>query len=342
MAPPVAPPPPPPQTIFIRLAADAIFARRAAKTYAQTLGFCAEACEEIALAAAELATNLCKHAGSGDLVLRPASAGGRAGLQIESHDQGPGIANINESLADGFSTSSSLGIGLGTVNRLLDELEITSHPGRGTHLIGRKWIRPSLPPVIANPLGVGVATRAKSGENGDDFVIKKWGSLALVGVIDGCGHGLPAHRAARAARLYIENHSDLPLEQIFAGVERTCRGTRGVVMALARIDTALRSMEFASVGNISARLVGTAEPFPFVIRRGIIGVNAPRPVPTVHAWGPTHILALHSDGVASAWDDAEIQRLPAWTAEIAARELLRSHAKLNDDATVLVAKNKIS
>ena len=82
---------------------------------------------------------------------------------------------------------------------------------------------------------------------------------ALVGVIDGLGHGQFAHRAAQTARQYVENHFDLPLDQIFRGVGRACRATRGVVMALARFDWGQGRLAFASVGNIAVRVFPRGE-----------------------------------------------------------------------------------
>src|SRR5689334_1217296 len=95
---------PGPKTIEVRHQSDVGAARRAAKAAAQTLGFQVEATEEIALAMTELATNLLKHARHGRLILRPLAAGKKVGLEIESLDQGPGIADVGQVLTDGFST----------------------------------------------------------------------------------------------------------------------------------------------------------------------------------------------------------------------------------------------
>ena len=125
---------------------------------------------------------------------------------------------------------------MGAINRLMDELDITSERGRGTRIVCRKWVRRHTGSTRSCPLAFGVATRPRQPgeENGDAFVIKQWGESALVGIMDGLGHGQFAHCAAQAARQYVESHCDLPLDQIFLGVSRACHATRGVVMALAR------------------------------------------------------------------------------------------------------------
>ena len=67
---------------------------------------------------------------------------GRMGIQIASEDEGPGIVDVEQALTDGYSTSDSLGLGLGTVNRLMDDLEISSGPAGGLCIVCQRWLRP--------------------------------------------------------------------------------------------------------------------------------------------------------------------------------------------------------
>jgi anti-sigma regulatory factor (Ser/Thr protein kinase) len=328
------------QEIEIHHPAEVGAARRLAVAYAQSLGFASRACEDMALVATELATNLVKHAGGGRLVLTPLAENGRQGLQIETFDTGPGIADVPTAMTDGVSTSGSCGYGLGSVNRLMDHLEIHSLRGQGTHVISRKWLRSEAPARNACPLDIGVATRSKPGLdlNGDDFVIRRWDETVLVGVIDGLGHGEPANRAAKAARRYIDSHYDLPLEQIFNGTGIACRATRGCVMALARFDWGNDQLEFASVGNIEVRVLGHGGPYSFCIRRGIVGLNAPEAKVTRHPWARDNLLVLHSDGLPTRWRWEDFPDLTRKPASQIAQCLLHTLAKALDDATVLVVK----
>lgn len=113
------------QIIKVFFPSDASEAVRTAKETALTIGFDQKASEEIAIAVSELATNLVKHAKGGTLTLT-ALTNGRKGIQIVSHDRGPGIADVEKAIVDGFSTTGSLGSGLGAVNRLMHEFDITS------------------------------------------------------------------------------------------------------------------------------------------------------------------------------------------------------------------------
>ncbi|HWH70661.1 MAG TPA: ATP-binding SpoIIE family protein phosphatase [Candidatus Sulfotelmatobacter sp.] len=328
------------QTIEVRHQSQVGAARRAAKAAAQTLGFEPKACEEVALAITELATNLLKHAHTGKLVVTPLAIRGRVGLEIESQDQGPGMADVERALADGFSTAGSRGTGLGAVNRLMDELDIVSQPGRGTRILCRKWRRvPSISRRTC-PLAFGVATRPHPGDeqNGDAFVLRQWGESALVGIIDGLGHGPFAHQAAETARHYIESHYDIPLAQLFLGAGRACRATRGVVMALARFDWAQEKLAYASVGDIEVRIFPRSGRFPFPTQRGILGLNAPAAVVTEHPWTPTNLMVLHSDGLRSHWAWEDFPGLTEQPASEMAHRLLRALARDQDDATVLVVQ----
>jgi anti-sigma regulatory factor (Ser/Thr protein kinase) len=310
---------------------------------AEAIGFGEVACEEIVLVVSELGSNLVEHAGGGTLKFAALQDGDRHGMQIEALDEGPGIADAEEAIADGYSTTGSLGYGLGAVNRLTDEFEIYSHgeAGDGTHIVCQRWHRPRRAARVGRcPLDFGAATRAHPGMqlNGDTFVIERWDEKALVAVIDGLGHGQYAHRASQKAREYVERHPDQELTRMFRGVGRACRATRGVVMAVARFDWGEARLTFGTIGDIAARVFGSREPIHFRIRRGILGGQAPSPVVTHHAWDTGNVLVLHSDGLTSRWRWADFPELPDATATAAARRLLRALAKDNDDATVLVVK----
>jgi anti-sigma regulatory factor (Ser/Thr protein kinase) len=332
------------QIVPVARASDVHVARRAAKDMALAIGFDAQVGEEITLAVSELASNLVKHARGGTLTLTPVNDAGRGGMQVESQDRGPGIADVEQAIRNGFSTAGSLGCGLGTVNRLMDRFDITSLRGAdaGTTIICTRWLRVDEPRLSPCPLEFGAATRAypTMTVNGDTFVIKRWQASALIAVIDGVGHGQYAHRAAQTARNYVETHVDQPLDAIFRGVERTCRATRGVVMALVRFDFGADDIRFsfASVGNIEARLFGGLERQQFSIHRGIVGGNAPNPRVTDHRWEPRMVMALHSDGVTPRWRWEDFPDVTKESAMTMAQRLLRRLAKENDDATIVVVR----
>lgn len=126
-------------TLRVRNDSDVTEARRAARQFAAAAGFPRVGAEEIVLATLELATNLARYARHGFLVLQPIATDRGKGVQIESHDEGPGIPDIDLAMQDGYSTGGSLGSGLPSVRRMMDEFTITSGPD-GTHITARKWL----------------------------------------------------------------------------------------------------------------------------------------------------------------------------------------------------------
>ena len=118
--------------------------RQQAREAAKGLGFGAVDQSRIATAVSELARNVVRYAtGScGDVQISElATPENGIGLEIVVRDEGPGIANVEQSLRDGFSSGQGLGMGLPGTRRLMDEMTIDSVPGRGTTVTIRKWRR---------------------------------------------------------------------------------------------------------------------------------------------------------------------------------------------------------
>ncbi|MBV9508712.1 MAG: anti-sigma regulatory factor [Caulobacteraceae bacterium] len=93
----------------------------------------------IATAISEVARNIVVYAQRGEISLRLATGGGRQGIEVVATDEGPGIADLEQAMQDGFSTGRSLGLGLPGARRLMDEFEIASTVGKGTTVTMRKW-----------------------------------------------------------------------------------------------------------------------------------------------------------------------------------------------------------
>jgi anti-sigma regulatory factor (Ser/Thr protein kinase) len=133
-------------------------ARRAAIELSESHGFDATQAGKVGLCVTEAATNIVKHAGSGQIVLRvleqqsashgpvhdgPANfAIARFGIEILALDRGPGIANFNASLRDGVSTAGSPGNGLGALARLSHGFDVYAPPGHGSAMRMEVWSQP--------------------------------------------------------------------------------------------------------------------------------------------------------------------------------------------------------
>jgi serine/threonine-protein kinase RsbT len=96
---------------------------------------------KLVTAASELARNTIKYGGGGVAHIHLLNDGSRSGVQISFVDQGPGIADVELALQDGFTSGGGLGLGLGGSKRLVDEFEIVTAPGQGTAITIGKWKR---------------------------------------------------------------------------------------------------------------------------------------------------------------------------------------------------------
>jgi serine/threonine-protein kinase RsbT len=127
--------------IAIEVEGDVVKARRKGRELATTLGFSTTDQTLIATAISEIARNIVRYAGRGSVTFSRIERQGRAGIQIVANDTGPGIADVELAMRDGYSTGKSLGVGLPGARRLVDELEIVSSVGVGTTVTLRKWLR---------------------------------------------------------------------------------------------------------------------------------------------------------------------------------------------------------
>lgn len=118
---------------------DIVAARRGVTEWAREIGLTVLDRTKVVTAASELARNTVTYGGGGVMSLEIVHDGKREGLRLAFEDKGPGIADIDRALEDGYSTGGSLGIGLPGARRLVNEFEVTSTPGVGTCVTIVRW-----------------------------------------------------------------------------------------------------------------------------------------------------------------------------------------------------------
>ena len=128
------------ETLGIQSDADVVRVRQMTRELAVALGFRLVDQTKIVTAASELARNTFVHGGGGAVLLEALEDGARRGLRLTFTDKGPGIADVTRALADGYTTGSGLGLGLGGAKRLSNEFEISSVPGQGTRVRIARWV----------------------------------------------------------------------------------------------------------------------------------------------------------------------------------------------------------
>jgi serine/threonine-protein kinase RsbT len=124
---------------------DIVVARQKGRELALSLGFAGSDLTMIATAISEVARNIVVYAKRGEVTLgrcdQTGPHGTHKGIVVVAADHGPGIADVEKAMQDGFPTGGSLGLGLPGARRLMDELEVQSTIGQGTTVTMRKWLR---------------------------------------------------------------------------------------------------------------------------------------------------------------------------------------------------------
>ncbi|MET7932572.1 SpoIIE family protein phosphatase [Streptomyces sp. NPDC005322] len=290
--------------------------------------------DRAAVIASELATNLDKHASDGTLYIQPAPLG--EGVEILAVDRGPGMAELEQCLADGFTTSGTLGMGLGTVNRMATHFAIRSGTGAGTVVCAR----------LASPgerltaaQGVGSVCLPMEGEDecGDARAIAETDDTRTAAVVDGLGHGGQAAEAARTALRTFHADPGRPLPDTLTRMNRALRHTRGAAVGLLRLHP--DRADYCGIGNIRVlALSAQGVEHRMTGQPGVVGWSMP--VPRVHSFslasGVTAV--LHSDGIDASWAHEPSPFLLRLPPPLLSAALAHGHRRVRDDATVLAAR----
>lgn len=125
--------------VKIESAADVVTARQQARALATYAGFTPCDSTLITTAISEMTRNVLEYASHGEVTIALLKKGVKSGVQITVNDQGPGIADIEQVMQDGYSSRKGMGIGLPGTRRLMDEFEIKSKIGSGTTVTMKKW-----------------------------------------------------------------------------------------------------------------------------------------------------------------------------------------------------------
>jgi serine/threonine protein phosphatase PrpC len=187
-----------------------------------------------------------------------------------------------------------------------------------------------------------VASRPISGQSvsGDLHLIKTFEHRILIAVIDGIGHGNEAAAAARAAANILEAYAEESAISLVQRCHEALMLTRGVVLTIAKLNTAESTMTWLGVGNVEGRLLrADASVSPpresVLLRGGLVGAQLPALQASVVPMGAGDLLVIATDGIQASFDD-EI-KLNEPTRQIA-EHILKRHYKGKDDALVLVAR----
>lgn len=307
-------------------------ARRTAQKLAEQQGFDERDSGRVALVTTELASNLLKHAGRGELHLRVVPRPAGSGIEVLAVDRGSGF-DLNACLADGYSTGGTQGIGLGAIARQAQVFDAYAD-ARGAVLLARFYPRTDLQPDWR--FGVSQHSLHDDPACGDAWCLAaNDGGLSAL-VIDGLGHGEEAEHAALAGAdaFALAPFSD-PL-MLLEDLHRAMSGSRGGAAAIAQVSHDTGSLRFVGVGNISASLVTAEKSRGLASHPGIVGGQYRKAQPFDYDQTQGQLLILHSDGLQSRWSLKDYPGLVHCHPAVIATVLHRDFCRGRDDVTVMV------
>jgi anti-sigma regulatory factor (Ser/Thr protein kinase) len=327
-------------------------------------------CNKVATAVSELARNILKYAGTGEIEITKIEREGRAGVEVKARDQGPGIADIQTALQDHFSTSGTLGLGLPGIKRMMDEFEIESESGRGTQVTCRKW-KPRASGRVSSRLMQAVSRQARQsttnpisekllkitldndlkgldcayyvrpcrGEfvSGDAVVLDQRVGLVLLGIIDALGHGSEANKVALRAKSVVRNSWTSDVVATISAVHESLKGTIGAAAGIAVPETETGLMSYAAAGNTVCRIIGSRSS-RCLVTPGTLGARIRSPQLCQFRLGDGDLVLLYTDGVTDRFELEDYPQMQVSSASNVAKTIVERFGRRHDDASCVVMR----
>ena len=207
-------------------------------------GLDADALERLRIVVTETALNIVRHAGTGQIILRPLGEQTTGSIEMLAVDKGPGISDITRVMRDDYAPSgvAAPDRGLAAVRRLADLFDIYSQTGRGTAVVAHVRTRDG-----ADDTGdavrhgesvmsgcIGVVCLALDGEEdcGDAWAVDVAAGRMTALLVDGLGHGPEAAAAALAAISVFRDAPDDPPELMLGAMHTALHDTRGAALSV--------------------------------------------------------------------------------------------------------------
>jgi hypothetical protein len=219
---------------------------------------------------------------------------------------------------------------------MADFFQIYSRPKHGTAILTRVGRQGSAEHESAVIGGISIPLRGER-VNGDGWSFTAENGTRTVMVVDGLGHGYPAHDAAVAACKAFNDAKGSCGERLRT-IHEAIRSTRGAAVAVAELDPNEGKMRFAGVGNISATIIDATARRSAVSMHGIAGHEMREVREFSYPWSRQSSLIMHSDGLTTRWDLDTYPALLARDPALIAAILWKDHRRPNDDSTVVVAR----
>ncbi len=237
-------------------------------------------------------------------------------------------------MSDGYSTSGTMGAGLGAMKRIASKMEIFTSQNGTIVMVEVGSTEPQENPQVA---GVAIPY---PGERfcGDAWSYDQSDERTIVLIVDGLGHGRDAAVAADEAVAVFQANLHRGPGEILSYINDALKKTRGAVAGIVRIDHAASSLTYAAVGNTAASIISKQGSRSLVSHSGTLGVASPRMQEFQMDWPKDGVLIMHSDGLQSRWDLLSYSGLISRHPAVIGAALIRDFRRQRDDASVVVVK----
>lgn len=291
---------------------------------------------------AEMASNLIKHAGGGEILARIIDDEGEQYIELLSIDNGPGMTDPLKMIQDGFSTANTLGHGLGSIKRLSDFFEIYSLKDWGTIILSRIYKNEQPLFSVKKKIEVRCLVVAKPGEtlSGDSAYHGKLKNDDIVVFLgDGLGHGPDAHMAVNTAISSLKNCEEETPVEILRHMNKACKKTRGLVGSAAVYLAKEKRWRIAGIGNIATRTQNQLISKSYISYNGIIGMNIPNTMKEQEVQAERgQILIMCSDGIKTRWELQKYFGIFKYDPTMLAAVIYKDFARKTDDMSVVTCR----
>lgn len=311
-------------------------ARRRARRTANALGFNSTKVEHVAIIATEIAQNILRHGGGGQMLVEVFGAPSLERLHLLGFDNGPGISRVDRMVRDGETTKKSLGTGLGAIKRLSDRMDIDTSAA-GTVVAAefrRKAVRSK---TAADHAGLRIAYPGER-RCGDTTAVRSGDGVCIYLLCDGLGHGPKAAQAADNAKQAFMTAQGRDPSDILMEIAEGLAGTRGAVAAVIAIDHAAKRLDYAAVGNISTLVWQDRKVQRLSVRDGLLGGRSVTPHSETISLADDAVVVMHSDGLATMRGLTQRVALMNRSAPVIATRLLAETERKRDDASIIVTR----
>lgn len=296
---------------------------------------------EIDIVVAEMVSNLSKHAGGGEVLVKLVEEKGIQGIELIAVDSGPGINDLKGMMQDGMSTKNTLGQGLGAIKRLSNHYQVYTQKGWGTLLLSRIF-NEALPQARKREtIEVRSLLLPKPGEVecGDGFYVKQTKEHLKLFLGDGLGHGKEAALAVKKAiEAFKTCPEDSPVENL-RFINQSVKKTRGLVATIAIFNLKERTWKLCGVGNIATKIHSATTYKAHNPYNGIVGMNMPNTMKDQEIdYEPNQCMVLCSDGVKSKWDIMKFPGILRHDLSLLNAALFKDFSRNTDDLSIASCK----